>query len=82
MVARKAILEDLKIRFKNGDKFVFPLNPENEHHWYKPQDNYFSGSGQIQCPVCNTGLLNYSRAGYNGHVHGQCSTATCVAWME
>jgi hypothetical protein len=40
-------------------------------------------SGVIDCPVCTTGKVRYSRAGsYNGHVHASCSTAGCVSWME
>jgi hypothetical protein len=39
-------------------------------------------SGQIDCPICNTGKLGYSVSGYNGHIHARCSTENCVAWME
>ena len=38
--------------------------------------------GAISCPVCSTGSLQYSIAGYNGHIHARCSTEGCVAWME
>lgn len=82
MIARKAILTELKRRSKSGDENVRPLKPQNEHRWHKPQDNYYSGAGDMPCPVCNRGTLRYSRAGYNGHVHGKCSTDGCVAWME
>jgi hypothetical protein len=81
-IARNAILDELSRRYKAQDKSVAPLIPEMEHHWYKPQKNYFSGGGIMDCPVCKTGKLKYSRAGYNGHVHGRCSTNGCVAWME
>lgn len=81
MMARKAILAELKRRAQAGDAEVRPLKPENEHRWYKPQDNYYSGAGEMVCPLCTTGKLRYSRAGYNGHVHARC-TAGCVAWME
>ena len=37
--------------------------------------------GAIDCPNCG-GKLNYSRAGYNGHVHARCATPGCVSWME
>jgi len=40
------------------------------------------GSGIIDCPVCGTGKLRYSRAACNGHIHAACSTETCVRWME
>lgn len=40
-------------------------------------------SGAIDCPVCGgEGTLEFSRAGYNGHIHAGCSTADCVWWME
>lgn len=78
--ARDAILEDLKLRFKSGDRSV--KIPENTDRFYKPQLNYFCGSGTIPCPVCNSGSLMYSRATYNGHVHARCTTKDCVAWME
>lgn len=38
--------------------------------------------GTINCPVCNTGALHYSIAGYNGHIHANCSTENCMSWME
>lgn len=40
------------------------------------------GAGAIECPVCKTGTLRYSVAGYNGHMHGHCSTGGCVSWMQ
>lgn len=40
------------------------------------------GVGKIACPVCKTGDLHYSVAGYNGHMHGRCSTKNCVSWMQ
>lgn len=79
---RQAILMDLYSRFHDRDRSVLPLNPDHAHRWSKPQDNYFSGSGVIPCPICKSGKVNYSRAAYNGHVHARCSTAGCVAWME
>lgn len=40
-------------------------------------------SGRIGCPVCGKAdALAFSRAGYNGHIHAQCSTSGCVGWME
>ena len=80
--ARDAILQDLKQRFKSGDKTVLPLDKNDEHRWHKPQNNYFAGAGRIGCPVCRKGELRYSRAAYNGHVLATCSTKGCVVWME
>lgn len=40
-------------------------------------------SGTIDCPVCSgRKTLQFSRAGYNGHIHAACSTEGCVKWME
>jgi hypothetical protein len=39
-------------------------------------------SGEIDCPVCKTGKLRFSRAGVNGHIHAGCTTKDCVGWME
>ena len=40
-------------------------------------------SGKIDCPVCSgEQTLQFSRAGYNGHIHAGCSTEGCVRWME
>lgn len=38
--------------------------------------------GEMPCPVCKTGKLGYSRAGYNGHIWGACTTKGCVRWMQ
>lgn len=52
----------------------------------KAIDKHTSGrrgvQGKMTCPVCGTGTLSYSVAGYNGHIHAQCSTPECVAWLE
>ncbi len=37
-------------------------------------------SGSVECPKCK-GVLLYSIAG-NRHVHAQCETAECLAWIE
>lgn len=37
---------------------------------------------EMPCPNNCGGTLRYSISGYNGHVHGQCSTDGCAAWMQ
>lgn len=83
-IARDAILNELYRRFHANDKSVKALDLDNAHHWWQPtkQKNCFTGAGEMECPVCKTGKLRYSRAAYNGHVHARCSTDGCVAWME
>lgn len=39
-------------------------------------------AGVIACPCCVTGIVSFSRSGYNGHIHARCSTENCAAWME
>lgn len=39
------------------------------------------GVSQCACPICG-GVLHYSVASYNGHMHGKCETPHCVSWME
>lgn len=40
-------------------------------------------SGVIDCPVCSgRKTLQFSRSGYNGHIHARCTTDGCVGWME
>ena len=40
-------------------------------------------SGVIDCPACGARQsLQFSRAGYNGHIHAACETEDCVRWME
>lgn len=36
----------------------------------------------MPCPTGCGGTLHYSIAGYNGHVHGQCTTDRCASWMQ
>lgn len=40
------------------------------------------GRGSIPCPICKSGTLHYSVAGYNGHMHAKCTTDNCMSWME
>jgi hypothetical protein len=43
-------------------------------------------SGRIACPNCVSaglkGVLSFSVARSNGHIHGTCSTKGCACWME
>lgn len=82
--ARAAIVAELKRRFDDGDKAV-KMNgkPHADVDCYADSPkNYHSGAGTMKCPNCKDGVLKYSRAGYNGHVHAACSTEGCAAWME
>ena len=81
IVAREAILQELRRRWKE-DRGAGVTAPADISRFHTPQTNYFCGNGAMACPVCNAGTLRYSRASCNGHVHAQCSTEGCVAWME
>lgn len=52
--------------------------------WRKEQKAKRVGASKVMdCPACNGAMtLSLSISGYNGHVHGRCSTAGCVSWME
>jgi hypothetical protein len=78
VVARNAILDDLRRRFLEKE----PVTAPRDIHRFGTQKNYFCGAGKMACPVCKTGVLHYSRSSYNGHVHAKCTTEKCVAWME
>jgi hypothetical protein len=39
------------------------------------------GAGRVKCPGCD-GVIHYSVASVNGHMHARCSTVGCVSWME
>jgi hypothetical protein len=40
------------------------------------------GHGELECPACEGGVIEYIVASVNGHIHGRCSTPNCVSWME
>ena len=41
-----------------------------------------SAAGVIDCPACGKEqTLQFSRSGYNGHIHAACNTENCVSWM-
>jgi hypothetical protein len=83
-VARKAILDELQRRFDIGhpsvERIAWPSRDSMCHE--KGLKDFIVGAGTMRCPICGTGTLGYSRAGYNGHIHAKCSTNGCVAWME
>lgn len=82
-VAREAILQELRRRWKERPTPDHGITaPSDISRFYQPQTNYFCGQGVMDCPICKTGKLSYSRSTYNGHVHARCSTEGCVAWME
>ena len=82
-IARKAIVDDLARRHAKGDNTV-TAKPHADSEFYETGSlvAYVAGQGEIQCPVCKKGVLRYSRAACNGHVHAACSTKGCVQWME
>ena len=45
------------------------------------RENGKNWRGVLECPICK-GKLHVSHAACNGHVHAQCETKDCVAWME
>ena len=52
---------------------------------YIKQNNALNSdfSGQIPCPICKEGQVNFTYAGaYNQHIHARCDSSSCVQWME
>lgn len=49
-----------------------------KHGNAKPKNDVVS---TIECPKCK-GVLRYRISSYNGHIHGQCETEGCLAWMQ
>ena len=47
----------------------------------RKEHNGKNWSGVIECPICK-GKLHVSHASLNNHVHAQCETKDCIAWME
>lgn len=39
------------------------------------------GASEMKCPLCTDGLLRYSVASCNGHMHAGCTNG-CISWME
>jgi hypothetical protein len=79
-VAREAILQDLRRRWKERENGI--TAPRDISRFHHPQTNYFCGNGTMPCPICGTGKLNYWRKSYNGHVHAACETIDCISWVE
>lgn len=79
--AREAILQELRRRWRE-DRGSGVTAPADISRFCHPQTNYFCGEGVMDCPVCRTGKLRYSRSARNGHVHAGCTTTDCVRWME
>jgi hypothetical protein len=40
------------------------------------------GRGSLPCPKGCGGMLQYSVASVNGHMHARCTTKDCLSWME
>lgn len=78
-IARSAILDELRRRWLEKDNISAPADITN---FFQPQKNYYCGAGVMDCPICRTGKLSYSRSSYNGHVHASCNSSGCVRWME
>lgn len=70
----------MEIRFVNAGKARKAIVDHLGGPWKAGMDG---DSGEIDCPVCGVGMaLQFSRSGYNGHIHARCKTADCVCWME
>lgn len=67
------------VKYERGVKARHAAKDDAKAHGY---GKGHGGVGAVPCPGCQGGTLRYSVAGYNGHMHGKCSTSGCVSWME
>jgi len=71
--ARDAEIEASTERHRKAAPTILKIRAENKGK---------SAQGTVSCPVCETGTLHWSISGYNGHMHGRCTTPKCLNWME
>jgi hypothetical protein len=71
--------DDTERRFAEVATAMAACRADGEAHGFKKGRG---GRAAIACPICSDGLLRYSISGYNGHLHGHCSTEGCVSWMQ
>ena len=45
----------------------------------KPKE---SVQDEMECPICQKGVLHFSISSSNGHIWGRCTTKGCVAFMQ
>jgi hypothetical protein len=70
----------MKVRWENMGKARQAIVAHLGGPWKKGTPG---AQGSIDCPVCAAEKsLQFSRAGYNGHIHARCKTEDCVSWME
>ena len=71
---------ELRVRFEKIGKARQAIVDHLGGPWKKGKPG---AQGVIDCPACNGAkTLQFSRAGYNGHIHARCTSKDCVSWME
>ena len=71
---------EMNKRFENIGKARQAIVEHLGGQWKRGMDG---AQGRIDCPVCaGKQSLQFSRSGYNGHIHAACTTDGCVSWME
>lgn len=64
------------------ERFVKANNAAHAHAKTAGLGRGKGGRGEMPCPLECGGVLRYSVAGVNGHMHAACSTKGCMSWME
>jgi hypothetical protein len=77
---QSAAREMVYINETTGHVFAVRAHIARTHGKYSKKTAH-DERGAMPCPKC-TGTLHWSRAAYNGHIWGQCSTEGCLSWME
>ena len=81
-VTREEAEKEVEEIIGRGDRTMKAMTKAHEHAKQNGLRKGNGGRGEMPCPICETGTLRYSVAGYNGHMHAQCNTEGCVSWME
>jgi len=69
-------------RFTVSEKFMKSMRAAKDHAKQQGLGRGNGGRGEMPCPAGCGGILRYSVASVNGHMHAACTTAECVRWME
>jgi hypothetical protein len=62
-------------------KFAAAITAAKEDAKTKGFKKGHGGQSSVQCPNCPDGVIRYSVASVNGHMHAGC-TKGCASWME
>lgn len=75
----EAMVDEHKAQFERSMKAVTAAHAHAKTQGFGVGNG---GRGELPCPLgCDGGVIRYSVAGVNGHMHAAC-TKGCTSWME